>query len=89
MHVNDCFFCKVDISKFEKTKNGRLIYPDIPLSIASVPYSEELHVPRPSTKDLESESDGEHFESESEESYVSHTDEENKNTFQTIRNFMM
>jgi hypothetical protein len=69
----------VDISRFKKTKNRHdITYPDIPSSIAPVPHTEELSVPRPPAKDLESESEGEHFESETEESYVGHIDEEKK-----------
>ena len=38
----------VDISRFKKTKNRRdIVYPSIPSSIASVPHSSELPIPKP------------------------------------------
>ena len=62
-HVDDCYFCTVDISRFKKTKNRRdITYPDIPSSIAPVPHSAELFIPRPPAKNLESESENFNFE---------------------------
>jgi len=66
--------------KIRVNKNRHdITYPGIRSSIAPVPHSAELSVPRPTPKDVESE--GEHFESESEESYVGHTDEEKKQPY--------
>ena len=47
-HINDCYFCLVDISRFRKTKNRHdIAYPSIPSSIAPVPHNSELPVPKP------------------------------------------
>lgn len=47
-HLNDCYFCSVDITKYRKAK-GRLAlnYPSMPSSIAPVPHSHDLPVPLP------------------------------------------
>jgi len=59
--------------------NSNITYLDIPAFIASVTLSEQLSVPRPHAKDLESENGN--FESEAIESYVGHTDEERKQPY--------
>ena len=47
-HINDCYFCMVDISRLRKTKNRHdIAYPSIPSSIAPVPHNSELPVPKP------------------------------------------
>ena len=47
-HINDCYFCMVDISRFRKTKNRHdIAYPSIPSSIAPVPHNSELPAPKP------------------------------------------
>ena len=69
--------CTVDISRFKKKINRHHItYPDIPLSIARVPYFVELSGPIPPEKDLVSE--GGKFEYESEESYITQISAEKK-----------
>ena len=60
----------VDISRFRKTKNRHdIAYPSIPSSIAPVPHSSELPLPKlpsnkapehlPVSQDMEEDSDGE------------------------------
>lgn len=45
-HVNDCFFCIVNLSHLKKTKNrSSIIYPDVPSSRAPTPHSESLPIP--------------------------------------------
>ena len=47
-HIDDCYICMVDISRFRKTKNRHdIAYPSIPSSIAPVPHSSELPLPKP------------------------------------------
>lgn len=47
-HVDDCYFCMVDISSFRRTRHRNDInYPDIPSSIAPVDHSDDLPVPKP------------------------------------------
>ena len=47
-HVNDCYFCMVDITKFRKTSHRNDIdYPNIPSSMAPVFHSKDLPVPKP------------------------------------------
>ena len=47
-HVNDCYFCMVDISVYKKPQDRKkLIYPDIPSSIAPVQHDEDLPIPVP------------------------------------------
>ena len=49
-HHNNCYFCKVDISKYKKTKDRKkIVYPDIPSSIAPVNHGAELPIPQLST----------------------------------------
>lgn len=54
-HLNDCYFCMVDISKYKKPADRHiLLYPDIPSSIAPVLHSEDLPIPKPpENKDAE------------------------------------
>jgi hypothetical protein len=46
-HVNDCFFCLVDLSHLKKKTKNRfhIQYPDVPSSRAPVPHSVELPPP--------------------------------------------
>jgi hypothetical protein len=45
-HVNDCFFCLLDLSHFKKTKNRfHIQYPDVPSFRAPVLHSVELPPP--------------------------------------------
>ena len=45
-HVNVCYFCMVDITTYKKPADrSKLVYPDIPSSIAPVPHSDQLPVP--------------------------------------------
>ena len=47
-HINDCYFCMVDISRFRKTKNRHDIgYSSIPALIAPVPHNSEFPVLKP------------------------------------------
>ncbi|KAI6646990.1 hypothetical protein LOD99_8989 [Oopsacas minuta] len=47
-HHDDCYFCMVNIAKYRKVKGRRaLTYPSIPSSIAPIPHSETLPVPKP------------------------------------------
>ena len=47
-HLNDCYFCMVDVSHYMKTKSIKsIIYPSIPSSIALVPHCEDLPIPEP------------------------------------------
>jgi len=47
-HVDDCFYCMVDITTYKKpTDRPKLVYPDIPSSIAPVSHSDQLPVPTP------------------------------------------
>ena len=47
-HLNDCYFCMVDISKYRKTSDKKsVVYPSIPSSIAPVPHSDDLPIPFP------------------------------------------
>ena len=49
-HHDDCYFCMVDISKYKKTKNSKkIVYPNIPSSIAPVNHGPELPIPQPPT----------------------------------------
>lgn len=71
-HSTDCYFCTVEISKYKKTKDRKLItYPDIPSSIAPVPHSESLPIPAPpmsreeSSQEENSESDSEEYQASS------------------------
>lgn len=47
-HVNDCYFCMVDIAKFRKTTHRNDIdYPNIPSSMAPVSHCKDPPVPKP------------------------------------------
>ena len=42
-HLNDCYSCMVDVSRYRKSKDRRsIVYPSIPSSIAPVPHCEDL-----------------------------------------------
>ena len=54
-HLNDCYFCMVDVSHYRKSKDERsIVYPSIPSSIAPVPHCEDLPIPEPPTLELPS-----------------------------------
>ena len=54
-HLNDCYFCMVDVSHYRKIKDKRsIVYPSIPSSIAPVPHCEDLPIPEPPTLELPS-----------------------------------
>lgn len=45
-HHNDCYFCMIDLRKYNNIKNRRnLKYLSIPSSIAPVPHSDDLPIP--------------------------------------------
>ena len=49
-HHDDCYFCMVNISKYKKTKDRKkIVYPNIPSSIAPVNHGSELPIPQPPT----------------------------------------
>ncbi|KAJ4432901.1 hypothetical protein ANN_15157, partial [Periplaneta americana] len=68
LQTNDCYFCIVDISKYKSVKNRRnLDYPSIPSSIAPVPHSNDLPVPKPPDQySIDEEKKGPHLLSQSE-----------------------
>ena len=54
-HLNDCYFCMVDVSHYRKSKDKRsIVYPTIPPSIAPMPHCEDLPIPEPPTLELPS-----------------------------------
>ena len=54
-HLNDCYFCMVDVSHYRKSKDKRsIVYPSIPSSIAPVPHCEDLLIPELPTLELPS-----------------------------------
>ena len=76
-HIDDCYFCMIDISRFRKTKNRHNIaYPSIPSSIALVPHSSELPLPKPlSNKASEDSAVSQDMEEDSDEEFnISHPD---------------
>ena len=49
-HHDDCYFCMVDISKYKKTNDRKkIVYSNIPSSIAPVNHGPELPIPQPPT----------------------------------------
>ena len=73
--MDDCYFCMVDISRFRKTKNRHdIAYPSIPSSIAPVPHSSELPLPKPlSNKAQEDSTASQDMEEDSDEEFnISH-----------------
>ena len=65
-HLNDCYFCLVDVSKAKSVKGRKNIeYPCLPSSIAPVPHSNELPIPIPPVSpitDMEISSDEDNSE---------------------------
>ena len=54
-HLNDCYFCMVNVSYYKKSKDKRsIVYPGISSSIAPVPHCEDLPIPEPPTLELPS-----------------------------------
>ena len=54
-HLNDCYFCTVDVSHYRKSNDkSSIVYPSIPSSIAPVPHCEDLPIPEPPTLELPS-----------------------------------
>ena len=54
-HLNDCYFCMIDVSHYRKSKDKRsTVYPSIPSSIAPVPHCEDLPIPESPTLELPS-----------------------------------
>ena len=54
-HLNDCYFCMVDVSHYRKSKDKRsIVYPNIPFSIAPVPHCEDLPIRESPTLELPS-----------------------------------
>jgi len=47
-HHDNCYFCMVDISKYKKPKDRKkIVYPNIPSSIAPVNHGPKLPIPNP------------------------------------------
>ena len=47
-HLNDCYFCIVDVSHYRKSKDKKsIVYTSIPSSTAPVPHCEDLPIPEP------------------------------------------
>ena len=47
-HLNDCYFCMVDVSHCRKSKNKKsIVYPSIPSLIAPVPHCEDIPISEP------------------------------------------
>ena len=83
-HKNDCDSCMVDISRFRKTTNRHdIAYPSIPSSIASVPHSSELPLPKPpSNKTPEDSAGSQDMEEDSDEEFnISHPDRNSEPQF--------
>ena len=54
-HLNDCYFCMVDVSHYRKSKDKRsIVYPSIPSSIAPMLHCEDLPIPEPPMLELPS-----------------------------------
>ena len=66
---SNCYFCVSDPTKRRTSKNApKIVYPDIPSSIAPVPNCPELTVPTPPKRDQPSS--GDISKSDSEEDIV-------------------
>ena len=51
-HLNDCYFCMVHVCGYKKAKDKKkLVYLNIPSSIAPVPHDEHMPIPVPPTTD--------------------------------------
>ena len=47
-HLNDCYFCVVDVSHYSKSKVKKsIVYPSIPSLIALVPHCKDLPIFKP------------------------------------------
>ena len=47
-HLNDCYFCMVDVSHYRESKDKKsTVYPNLPSSIAPVPHCDDLPIPEP------------------------------------------
>jgi len=47
-HIDDCYFCMVNISGYNKKNKSNIIYPNLPSAIRPIPHDPELPVPVPS-----------------------------------------
>ena len=57
-HSSNCYFCMVDPTKCHTDKNApKIVYPDIPFSIAPVPHCPELPIPTSPKRDQSSSGD--------------------------------
>ena len=75
-HVNDCYFCMVDITTYKKPADrSKLVYPDIPSSIAPVPHSDQLPVPTPPATSLADDTGSSASDSEDVEWHAESTDD--------------
>lgn len=75
-HLNDCYFCMVDVCGYKKAKDKKkLVYPNIPSSIAPVPHDEHMPIPVPPTTDqvnMEiSDEDDDYMEEQEDETWQS------------------
>ena len=50
-HLDDCYFCAVNISGFSSKTKSVIIYPNLPSAIRPVPHSDEVPVPEFTTLD--------------------------------------
>ena len=44
-HVDDCYFCLVNVAGFSSKNKSKIIYPNIPSSMRPVPHSDSIPVP--------------------------------------------
>jgi len=44
-HIDDCYFCMVNVSGYNKTNKSKLICPNILSAIRTIPHGPELTVP--------------------------------------------
>lgn len=74
-HHDDCYFCMIDLSHYKKVKDRMSItYPNIPSSIAPVPHSDSLPIPKPPI--AKSDFELEHSSASDDEEYIPHSKSE-------------
>ena len=79
-HIDDFYFCMVDISRFRKTKNRHdIAYPSIPSSIAPKAPSNKAPEDLAVFQDMEEDSDEEFNISHPEPNFQNQTFQANKN----------